>query len=103
MGLAQGGPAEAEAGLDKLAHLLAHPPFPPEVVGNLLSLCCRPGSMQPGLAEEVLLGHPELVATHLPLEVAAFYQACACRARAPQECEAKLDALVGQHVENLRK
>eukprot|EP00887_Chlorella_sp_A99_P000192 scaffold13.g192.t1 len=103
VGLARGGAAGATAGLDKLAHLLAHPPFPPEVVGNLLSLCCRPGGARPGLGEEVLASHPELVAAHLPPRLAAFYGACAARARAPHECEARLDAIAGQHVEQLRR
>lgn len=101
--LAVGGrPAEAGA-LHKLMHLLAHPPSPPEAVGNLLSLCCRPGSLRPEVAQAVLARHADLVEAHLVPEAAAFYRACALRQQAPGECTVQLDAVAGQYVERLRR
>ncbi|KAL4422716.1 hypothetical protein ABPG75_008913 [Micractinium tetrahymenae] len=109
--------AGRQAGLAKLLHLLAHPPFPPELAGNLLSLCCRPsegggpcgsalGSTQEraDVAEEVLGAHAALVAATVPPGVLPLYEACLARMRrGPEEAAAKLDELAGSHIEGLRK
>lgn len=61
------GVADAEAaGMDKLVHLLEHPPFPGTLLCNLLSLVCRPGREMPGVAEQVLQDHAEAVERHVP-------------------------------------
>lgn len=57
--------------MDKLVHLLEHPPFPGALLGNLLSLVCRPGREAPEVAEHILLDHTAAVAQHLP-------KVCAC-------------------------
>lgn len=112
--------AGRQAGLAKLLHLLAHPPFPPELAGNLLSLCCRPddgcGGGVPGssalgasqeradVAEEVLSAHAALVAATVPPSVLSLYEACLARMRrGPAEAVAKLDELAGERIEGLRR
>ncbi|KAI3430438.1 hypothetical protein D9Q98_005033 [Chlorella vulgaris] len=119
-GLAHGGPEAAAAALDKLTHLLAHPPFPPELLGNLLSLCCRStedsglgptagngdgtGAIDPkALAEQLLQEHAPLVAAHVPPELLPLYRACLSRSRSAEEAAAQLDAAAGAHVEGLRR
>lgn len=119
VGLAQGGAAAREAGMHKLAHLLSHPPFPPELAGNLLSLCCRPdeaggsaGGVGPGgtpcvdraaVAERLLQDHAALVAAHVPAELLPLYEACLARRRSEEEAAARLDAAAGVHIEGLRR
>lgn len=107
-----GGPAAAAQAFDKLAHLLAHPPFPPELAGNLLSLCCRPegpGGTGPSaperaaVAERLLAEHGPLVAAHVPPELLPLYEACVAGARSPEAARAQLDALAGSHIEGLRR
>ena len=63
---AAGGAGAEAAGLDKLRHLLDHPPFPGALLSNLLSLVCRPGSSSPDLAERVLQDCAADVARHVP-------------------------------------
>lgn len=111
---------QKQAGVAKLLHLLAHPPFPPELAGNLLSLCCRPnedfGSGAPGggalgtaheraeVAQEVLSAHSALVAATVPPAVLPLYEACLARMQhGPAEAAARLDELAGSHIEGLRK
>lgn len=111
-----GGPAARQAGLAKLLHLLAHPPFPPELACNLLSLCCRPGAdadaaaglggaeERAAVAERLLEGHAAVVAASVPPGLLPLYEACLARVRqGPGAAAAKLDALAGQHIEGLRK
>lgn len=112
--------AGRQASVAKLLHLLAHPPFPPELAGNLLSLCCQPdGCLEGGMpgsgplgspperaqvAEEVLSAHSALVAATVPPSVLPLFEAClASMQRGPAEAAAKLDALVGRHIEGLRR
>lgn len=124
-GAGAGAGACASAAFDKLAHLLAHPPFPPELLGNLLSLCCRPeGSASsagaPGLPPsgrpsageraalaQRLLEDPGLapaVAAHVPADLLPLYEAmCVARAVSAEAALLRLDALAGQRVEALRK
>lgn len=52
--------------MDKLVHLLQHPPFPGALLGNLLALASWPGHEQPGLAEHILSDHAAAVAKHVP-------------------------------------
>lgn len=122
LAMAEAGGGQAahgrRAALAKLLHLLAHPPFPPELAGNLLSLCCRPqaftassgnGSMGSAeecaaVAEKLLGGHAALVAEHVPPGLLPLYEACLARVRqGPTEAAAKLDELAGVHIEGLRK
>ncbi|PRW32971.1 TPR repeat-containing isoform B [Chlorella sorokiniana] len=108
-GIAQSG---AEA-FDKLVHLLEHPPFPPELAGNLLSLCCRPDSVPggggPGPAERaavagrLLAEHGPAVEAAVPGELLPLYEACVARASSAEEAAARLDALAGTHIEGLRR
>ena len=122
--LAGGGQQGQAAGMDRLRHLLAHPPFPPELAGNLLSLCCRPsggagisGSNGGGcggcglasvteraaVAEQLLQEHGALVAAQVPADLLPLYEACAAGAHSAEEAHAKLDALAGVHIEGLRR
>ena len=97
----------------KLVHLLEHPPFPPELAGNLLSLCCRPdglpGGSGPGPADRAAVA-ARLLAEHLPMvegavpgELLPLYEACVARATSAEEAAARLDALAGTHIEGLRR
>ncbi|GAB4820179.1 hypothetical protein N2152v2_007225 [Parachlorella kessleri] len=102
--IAQGGAGAEAAGLDKLHHLLDHPPFPGALLSNLLSLVCRPGSSMPELAERVLQDCAADVARHVPKDLRPLYEACAAaKSQSPAEARVKLDVLAGQHIESLRK
>ena len=104
-------PAAAAAAFDKLVHLLAHPPFPPELAGNLLSLCCRPEGPPSGagpaesaaVAARLLHECGPLVAAHVPPQLLPLYEACVARARSPEEAHARLDGVAGTHIEGLRR
>jgi tetratricopeptide repeat protein 30 len=116
-----GGGQEGAAGMDRLRHLLAHPPFPPELAGNLLSLCCRPvggagisgsgggggglasAAERAAVAEQLLQEHGALVAAHVPADLLPLYEACVAGAHSIEEAHAKLDALAGVHIEGLRR
>lgn len=110
---ASGGAQSAVEAFDKLVHLLERPPFPPELAGNLLSLCCRPdglpGGGGPGAAERaevaarLLAEHRALVEAAVPGELLPLYEACVARASSAEEAAARLDALAGTHIEGLRR
>lgn len=111
---ASGSSAQSGAeAFDKLVHLLEHPPFPPELAGNLLSLCCRPdgvpGGGGPGAAERaavaarLLAEHRPAVEGAVPGELLPLYEACVARASSAEEAAARLDALAGTHIDGLRR
>lgn len=110
---ASGSGQSAVEAFDKLVHLLEHPPFPPELASNLLSLCCRPDGLPGGggqcaaeraeVAARLLAEHRALVEAAVPGELLPLYEACVARASSAEEAAARLDALAGTHIEGLRR
>lgn len=116
--------AEAPAaGFRKLRYLLAHPPCPPETLGNLLLLLCRHqrydeaaaclrAHAQQGPAHGHGHGHGHHLLSSssspssslfLPAELQQFLEATVLVERWPEEAYRRYDALTDRHIDQLRK
>eukprot|EP01023_Acetabularia_acetabulum_P034821 TRINITY_DN32736_c0_g1_i1.p1 TRINITY_DN32736_c0_g1~~TRINITY_DN32736_c0_g1_i1.p1 ORF type:complete len:384 (+),score=57.36 TRINITY_DN32736_c0_g1_i1:51-1154(+) len=95
--------SEPTGGFNKFNYLLSNPPFPPETIGNLLLLYCKPQNGFYDLAADVMAENRQLVEKLVPKDNLDFLDAAILKQSAPEVAYQKFDLLISRHVDLLRK